>query len=158
LISLFTNEDEIVLDPFNGVGTTTLSAEYLNRKYIGIELSDYYHKIAQKRHRELLQGLDPFRKNGSIPKAKNSPVPRLKKQKYAVSKKVLQLEVKRIAQDIGKLPTREEVEMHSLYPIEYYDDYFISWGEVCAAARTTGMMETRQAKKKGKVPQPELFH
>jgi site-specific DNA-methyltransferase (adenine-specific) len=37
LISVFTNENEIVLDPFNGVGTTTLSAKMLNRKYIGIE-------------------------------------------------------------------------------------------------------------------------
>ncbi|MEW6093600.1 MAG: hypothetical protein AB1531_06505, partial [Chloroflexota bacterium] len=27
------------------------------------------------------------------------------------------------------------------YPIEYYDSYFVSWGEVCAAARTTGMTE-----------------
>ena len=158
LIALFTNEGETVLDPFNGVGTTTLSAEYLDRKYIGIELSNYYHKIAQERHKELLQGLDPFRKNGSIPKAKNSPVPRLKKQKYAVSKKALQLEVKRLAQNIGKLPTRAEVEKFSKYPIKYYDDYFISWGEVCAAARTTGMKETKDTKrKKGKVPQLELF-
>ncbi|MDR0289595.1 MAG: site-specific DNA-methyltransferase, partial [Treponema sp.] len=46
LISLFTRENEIVLDPFNGVGTTTLSAKMLNRKYIGIELSEYYHNIA----------------------------------------------------------------------------------------------------------------
>ncbi|MFA5239266.1 MAG: DNA methyltransferase [Phycisphaerae bacterium] len=158
LISLFTNEGEIVLDPFNGVGTTTLSAKHLNRKYIGIELSDYYHKIAQERHKELLQGLDPFRKNGSTPKAKNSTVPRLKKQKYVVSKKVLQLEVKRIAQNIGRLPTRREVEQFSKYPIEYYNDYFISWGEVCAAARTTGMKETRDIKKeKEKVLQFELF-
>jgi hypothetical protein len=41
------------------------------------------------------------------------------------------------------LPTREEVEQQSQYPIRYFDEYFISWGEVCAAARTTGMKETR---------------
>lgn len=29
------------------------------------------------------------------------------------------------------------------YPIEYYDKYFVSWGEVTAAARTTGMTEKR---------------
>jgi site-specific DNA-methyltransferase (adenine-specific) len=143
LISLFTEEHETVLDPFNGVGTTTLSAQKLTRNFIGIELSEYYHKIAEARHRELSAGLDPFRKNASIPTAKNSPVPRLKKQTYSVSKKTLQLDVRRIANDIGKLPNRGEVEKLSRYPIELFDDYFISWGEVCAAARTTGMTETR---------------
>lgn len=150
LISLFTNEGELVLDPFNGVATTTISAEQTNRKYIGIELSEYYHTIAIERHAELSRGLDPFRKNGSIPKSKNNYVPRLKKQKYAITKKELQLEVKRIAQIVGKLPTREEVKKHSEYSIDYYDEYFISWGEVCAAARTTGMVETREPVKKKK--------
>jgi DNA modification methylase len=143
LISLFTNKGEVVLDPFNGVATTTLSAAQMNRKYIGIEMSEYYHKIAQERHKELLQGLDPFRKNGCTPKAKNSFVPRLKKQKYIVPKKELQLEVKRIAGIVGKLPTKDEVEKYSKYPLKLYNEYFISWGEACAAARTTGMTEMR---------------
>jgi site-specific DNA-methyltransferase (adenine-specific) len=43
-----------------------------------------------------------------------------------------------------RLPTREEVKTASKYPIEYFDRYFISWGEVCAAARTTGMSELPQ--------------
>lgn len=159
LISLFTNEGEIVLDPFNGVGTTTLLADEINRKYVGIELSDYYHAIAQERHKELSQGLDPFRKNGCTPKAKNSPVPRLKKQKYEVPKKVLQLEVKKIAQIVGRLPTKEEVEKYSNYPIKFYSEYFVSWGEVCAAARTTGMIETRKKREKERKKhyQLELF-
>jgi len=158
LISLFTNEGEIILDPFNGVATTTLSAKQINRNFIGIELSEYYHIIAKERHKELSMGLDPFRKNCCTPKAKNSRVPRLKKQRYVVAKKELQLDVKRIAQIVGKLPKREDVEKLSKYPIEYYDDYFISWGEVCAAARTTGMIETREPiEKKKKVFQPELY-
>ncbi len=61
LISLFTNEGEFVLDPFNGAGTTTLTAQELKRKYVGIELSDYYHNITSQRHKELDLGLDPFR-------------------------------------------------------------------------------------------------
>jgi hypothetical protein len=28
---------------------------------------------------------------------------------------------------------------------KFYDEYFVSWGEVCAAAHTTGMMEVRSA-------------
>ncbi|MBC8400672.1 MAG: site-specific DNA-methyltransferase [Candidatus Marinimicrobia bacterium] len=143
LISIFTKANEIVLDCFNGSGTTTLTAHQLGRQYIGIEKSEKYFRITQKRHKEIIQGLDPFRKEERKLTVKNSPVPRLRKQKYEVPKKTLQLEVKRIAQKLGKLPTREEVEEYGKYSIKYYDEYFVSWGEVCAAARTTGMTEIR---------------
>ncbi|MBN1562742.1 MAG: site-specific DNA-methyltransferase [Anaerolineae bacterium] len=141
LISLFTAPGEVVLDCFNGSGTTTLAAHQLDRRYIGIELEQRYHAIAQRRHDDIVAGLDPFRKNDDVPKAKNSPIRRMKKQSYAVSKKTLQLEVKRVAEQIGRLPTRDDMIAHGRYPIQYYDDYFVSWGEVCAAARTTGMTE-----------------
>lgn len=141
LIALFTKPGEIVLDCFNGAGTTTLVAHQMGRRFIGIELSRQYHELALQRHQMVMRGLDPFAKRNEIPNAKNSPVPRLPKQRYVVSKKALQLEVKRIAQILGRLPTREEVQMMGRYSIELYDKYFISWGEVCAAARTTGMSE-----------------
>lgn len=144
LISLFTNEEEFVLDPFNGAGTTTLTAQQLNRKFVGIELSEYYYNITKIRHDELSKGLNPFRKiNDNKPKAKNSRVERLKKQKYEVSKKVLQLEIKNISKQLGHIPTKEEVIQYSKYPIAYFENYFVSWGEVTAAARTTGMTENR---------------
>lgn len=145
LISLFTNENEFVLDPFNGAGTTTLAAQQLNRKYVGIELSEYYHNITSQRHQELNEGLNPFRKiKDDNPKAKNSRVDRLKKQKYVVSKKVLQLEIKKISEQLGHIPAKDEVRLLSKFPIEYFEDYFINWGEVTAAARTTGMTENRE--------------
>ena len=148
LISLFTNEEEIVLDPFNGTGTTTLTAQQLNRKYVGIELSEYYYNITISRHEELKLKLNPFRKNyENTPKVKNSRVGRLKRQKYKVSKKILQLEVKNIAQQLGKIPTKKEVADLGKFPIEYYENYFIDWGEVTAAARTTGMTEYRKKDK-----------
>ena len=65
------------------------------------------------------------------------------KQKYAVPKKTLQLEVRRVAQELHRLPNRDELARFGKYPIKYYDKYFASWGEVCAAARTTGMTEDR---------------
>lgn len=158
LISLFTNEGEFVLDPFNGAGTTTLTAQQLNRKYVGIELSEYYHNITTQRHIELTDGLDPFRKvNDDKPKAKNSPVERLKKQKYEVSKKVLQLEIKNISKQLGHIPTKDEVKQLSKFPIEYFENYFISWGEVTAAARTTGMTENRvNGNGNYQTPEPQL--
>lgn len=145
LIALFTYKDEVVLDPFNGAGTTTLCADELERRYIGIELSEKYHNIAMSRHDILREGGDPFAKIASVPTSKNSRVERIGGSRYEVSKKTLQLEVKRVANLLGHVPTRDELAEHGQYQIRYYDEYFINWGEVCAAARTTGMSEKRNA-------------
>jgi len=141
LISIFTRKNEIVLDCFNGAGTTTLAASQLNRKFIGIEISQAYCDLARKRHQEIEAGLDPFRKEDRVLISKNSPVKRLEEKKYEVSKKELQMEIKRIYQKLGRMPTKEDVRKHSKYDFKYYEEYFSSWGEACAAARTTGMTE-----------------
>jgi len=52
LMRLFSYVDDIVLDPFNGVGTTTLVAEKLNRRHIGIDISENYCKVAEERIKE----------------------------------------------------------------------------------------------------------
>ncbi|AKB19047.1 site-specific DNA-methyltransferase [Methanosarcina sp. WWM596] len=144
LISIFTKPNEIVLDCFDGAGTTTLAAHQLGRRYIGIENSKEYYNLILKRHEEISKGIDPFRKEKRSLTSKNSPVPRMGGIKYKVPKKELQLEVKRVKEKIGHIPDRNELVKWGNYPIEYYDEYFASWGEVCAAARTTGMTEERQ--------------
>ena len=45
----WSNEGDIVLDIFNGSGTTTKMAKVLKRNYIGIEISQEYCDIANKR-------------------------------------------------------------------------------------------------------------
>ncbi len=49
VLKLFSYKYDIVLDPFNGVGTTTVVAKRFKRKYIGIDISDKYCKIAEER-------------------------------------------------------------------------------------------------------------
>jgi DNA modification methylase len=44
-ISWLTNEDDIVLDPFIGSGTTALAAKTLGRKYIGFEVNENYKEM-----------------------------------------------------------------------------------------------------------------
>lgn len=48
-LKLFSYKNDVVLDPFNGVGTTTAVAKKLNRKYIGIDVSEKYCETAHKR-------------------------------------------------------------------------------------------------------------
>ncbi|MDD5589508.1 MAG: site-specific DNA-methyltransferase [Candidatus Nanoarchaeia archaeon] len=48
----WSNENDIVLDPFNGSGTTCKIAKRYNRKYIGIDISPEYCELARKRIEE----------------------------------------------------------------------------------------------------------
>ena len=49
----WSNENDVVLDPFMGSGTTALACIKTNRKYIGIELNKDYVELSKK----LINGL-----------------------------------------------------------------------------------------------------
>lgn len=49
LIENSSKENEIVLDPFMGIGTTGIACLNTNRKFIGFELDKEYFEIAKKR-------------------------------------------------------------------------------------------------------------
>ena len=53
LVLAGTNEDDLILDPFSGTGTTGVVAEKQNRKWVMIEKEESYNQIAQKRLNEL---------------------------------------------------------------------------------------------------------
>lgn len=48
-IKILTYKNDVVLDPFTGSGTSLCAAEILGRKWIGIELSENYSKVAKER-------------------------------------------------------------------------------------------------------------
>jgi len=52
LINKSSEQDDIILDPFLGSGTTCVAAKQLGRKYIGIEISPRYVEIANQRLRQ----------------------------------------------------------------------------------------------------------
>lgn len=47
-IKLFTNPNDVVLDPFMGSGTTAIACRNLNRHYVGMEINKEYHKLSIK--------------------------------------------------------------------------------------------------------------
>jgi site-specific DNA-methyltransferase (adenine-specific) len=48
-IKILTYKNDIVLDPFCGSGTSMVAAETLDRKWLGVELSQNYTEVAKKR-------------------------------------------------------------------------------------------------------------
>jgi len=48
----WSNKGDLILDPFNGSGTTTKMAQALGRNFIGIDISKKYCDIANERLRQ----------------------------------------------------------------------------------------------------------
>jgi len=61
LIQLYSQENDIILDPFIGSGQTAIAAIKTNRYYIGYEIEKEYVKLAERRIRE-------FEKNFKAPR------------------------------------------------------------------------------------------
>lgn len=53
IIKCSTKENDLVLDPFNGSGTTGIASIILKRRYIGIEIDESYCELTLKRFNEL---------------------------------------------------------------------------------------------------------
>ncbi len=68
IIKIVTDEQDLVIDPFCGSGTTCVAAKSMNRNFIGIDISDDAVKLADKRLEEMIitdsallnKGLDSY--------------------------------------------------------------------------------------------------
>lgn len=87
-LKLFSFQGDVILDPFNGAGTTTLVAARTGRRYLGVDLSSDYCATAQHRldHEEIkdfaaaldaklaLEGRDKsLKERGETPNSQKSP-------------------------------------------------------------------------------------
>ncbi len=93
-LKMFSFQNDVILDPFNGAGTTTFVAEKTGRRYLGIDLSKEYCATAQDRiNNEVmkdfsaaldaklaLEGKDKsVKERGEIPNHKKPKVPKVPK-------------------------------------------------------------------------------
>lgn len=60
LIQIASNENDIIFDPFMGVGSVGVAAMELNRKYIGVEIDHKYYTAAKERVESCLDGHEGF--------------------------------------------------------------------------------------------------
>jgi len=58
IVRASSNENDVVLDPFVGSGTTARVAQALNRRYIGIDVTPAYIAMAERRLAQPFAGFD----------------------------------------------------------------------------------------------------
>lgn len=63
LIQLYTFENEVVLDPFMGSGTTAIASVKTNRQYIGYDNNKRYCELSEKRINQYIQQTSLFPKH-----------------------------------------------------------------------------------------------
>ncbi|MFN3762963.1 MAG: DNA methyltransferase, partial [Anaerolineae bacterium] len=122
IIRLSTNPGDIVVDALAGTGTTAVAAARLGRRYIAIEIDPTYVAIIREKLAQVEVWGDVYR----------PPVPR-PRPRY--NKKALQLELREIARQLGRLPTPEDVRQMSRYGLEPFLEAFPTWGKALKAAK-----------------------
>ncbi|MHA1847824.1 MAG: DNA-methyltransferase, partial [Promethearchaeota archaeon] len=76
IILASTNENDLILDPFNGSGTTGISAIFNGRKYIGFDIKEEFLTLTKKRYYQMIKDL---KKKNSIRKLETWLSPNSKK-------------------------------------------------------------------------------
>ena len=66
MIEIATNKNEIVFDPFMGVGSSGVAALELERRFIGIEINDAYFEAAKNRIDNKMTDILNYQKDGMV--------------------------------------------------------------------------------------------
>lgn len=122
IIKLATNPGDVVLDAFGGVGTTPVVALQLGRHYVAMDLDNTYVDIMR-------QKISVIEQQGYINRQST------KQPLRVTTKKELQLELRQLAQELGRLPTHEDVKEYSQYDLGLFLETFPTWGKALKAAK-----------------------
>ncbi|UCE08045.1 MAG: site-specific DNA-methyltransferase, partial [bacterium] len=122
IVRLTTNHGDIVLDALCGTGTTPVTALKLGRRYVAIDIDENYVRITKEKLAEV-------ERNGFVRRES------IRKPQLEYTKKELQLELRKLASHLGRLPTPEDVSKMSKYDVQLFFDMFPSWNKALKAAR-----------------------
>ncbi|MGA9348010.1 MAG: DNA methyltransferase [Anaerolineae bacterium] len=122
IIRLSTNEGDIVLDALCGTGTTPVVAVKLGRRFVAIDIDEDYVRITREKIAEV-------ERKGYIERES------IRKPRRKYSKKELQLALRDLAAELGRLPTPEDVQKMSEYDLEVFFNVFPTWGKALKAAK-----------------------
>lgn len=122
IIKMTTRPGDVVLDAFSGTGTTPIAALRYGRRYVTIDLDPHYVQLTRDKIAYLME-------NGEIKRQS------IRRDSRKVTKKALQLELRRISQNLGRLPTPEDVKAMSQYDLELFLENFSTWGKALKAAK-----------------------
>jgi DNA modification methylase len=122
IIHLSTNEGDIVLDALCGTGTTPVAAVKLGRRYVAIDMDEEYVTMTREKIAEV-------ERRGYIERES------IQKPQREYTKKELQLELRDLAAELGRLPTPEDVQKMSKYDLGIFFDVFPTWGKALKAAK-----------------------
>lgn len=117
LITIASNEEAVIFDPFMGVGSTGVAAIELNRKFIGFEISPQYFKAAENRLENTSMQLTLFAE-----------------QKKTKQSSVVSTELKPIIKwPGGKEKELPHIKLHAPQRFENYYEPFVGGGSVFTA-------------------------
>jgi DNA modification methylase len=122
IIRLATNPGDVVLDAFGGTGTTPVVALQLGRRYVAIDLDLNYVNIMRDKIAQI-QNLGQVQRQS------------IKQETRTVTKKALQLELRQLSLELGRLPTPEDVREKSRYDLDLFLETFPTWGKALKAAK-----------------------
>ena len=122
IIRLSTNPGDVVLDALCGAGTTPVIAAKLGRRYVAIDVDQFYVDLTRRKIAEVTRRGDLRRES-------------VRRSRRKHTKKELQLELRTLAARLGRLPTPEDVLVHSQYDPTAFLDAFPTWGKALKAAK-----------------------
>lgn len=103
IIELFTNEGDLVYDPFGGAGTTAISSKLLERKFVLSEVDSIYVEISERNLKKLVEN-----EGGRLEYIRESI--KQKNNGNGITKKRVEVSYLQLCKKYGRILNREEIE------------------------------------------------